>query len=225
MPWSTLKTLPIPFIGPLSPKGIGELLSIFGLFTFMFPSLSGWKQRQAVAVQLSAFILAWDGPKSVCLLIVGFHMLLSGDLGRMGYLAAPVFCAALASVFTHWRACSARPGATSGPLPNPPAPAPTATATPAPETAPPPAARSAAPHRTKCPPPPSARAAAHGPPFLSRRNPRTANASRAKFANSNHPNSASTPIGKPRQRLPQPAVPAPAPASPPPAAAATPETG
>jgi hypothetical protein len=42
-------------------------------------------------------------PEVGLLAVVVVHMLLSGDLGRMGYLAAPAFCAALALVFTHWQ--------------------------------------------------------------------------------------------------------------------------
>ena len=80
-----------------SPKGIGELLSIFGLFTFV-PLLALARQlRNPAAVDaFSTF-----GAAEIALLaVVGAHMLLSGDLGRMGYLAAPVFCALLALIFT-----------------------------------------------------------------------------------------------------------------------------
>ncbi|OGX84002.1 hypothetical protein BEN47_17005 [Hymenobacter lapidarius] len=84
-----------------SAKGLGELLSIFGLFTVVVP-VAFWletrKQRHSVSIFNT---LGWA--ESSLLLIVALHMLLSGDLGRMGYLTAPVFCSALALVFTHWR--------------------------------------------------------------------------------------------------------------------------
>ena len=83
-----------------SPKGLGELLSIFGLYTFI-PALAWWQGNRR---QLSPSLMVPFGWSELSLLlIVGVHMLLSGDLGRMGYLAAPVFCATLALAFTHWR--------------------------------------------------------------------------------------------------------------------------
>jgi hypothetical protein len=83
-----------------SVKGIGELLSIFGLFTFI-PFLARMLQRSPLP---SLGIFSSLGRAEIALLVVvGAHMLLSGDLGRMGYLAAPAFCALLALVFTHWR--------------------------------------------------------------------------------------------------------------------------
>lgn len=83
-----------------SPKGLGELLSIFGLFTFILP-VAFWRARILPNPRRWSACLGqaewwWLG-------IVAVHMLLSGDLGRMGYFAAPVFCTALALVFTHWR--------------------------------------------------------------------------------------------------------------------------
>ncbi|WP_460550537.1 hypothetical protein [Hymenobacter daeguensis] len=84
-----------------SPKGVGELLSIFGLFT-LIPFVARWLEYRRRPIAHSMF----DGlgkPEMGLLTVVGAHMLLSGDLGRMGYLAAPAFCAALALVFTHWR--------------------------------------------------------------------------------------------------------------------------
>lgn len=83
-----------------SVKGIGELLSIFGLFTFIpLLAFAGPSRRIAIAGASSVFGWAEAG----FLVVVAAHMLLSGDLGRMGYLAAPVFCTMLALVFTHWR--------------------------------------------------------------------------------------------------------------------------
>jgi hypothetical protein len=83
-----------------SPKGIGELLSIFGFFTFLVP-VAFWISRQVTP--LSVWHRTLGLPEITLLFIVGIHMALSGDLGRMGYLASPVFCAALALVFTHRR--------------------------------------------------------------------------------------------------------------------------
>jgi len=84
-----------------SPKGLGELLSIFGLFTLLIPAAYWLQNRQR---SYSATFYASLGWADLGLLaVVAIHMLLSGDLGRMGYLAAPVFCSALALVFTHWR--------------------------------------------------------------------------------------------------------------------------
>jgi hypothetical protein len=85
-----------------SPKGIGELLSIFGFITLLLP-LAWWLEKKQPARSVPS-LLAPLGRIEVGLLgVVAVHMLLSGDLGRMGYLSAPAFCAALALVFTHWR--------------------------------------------------------------------------------------------------------------------------
>jgi hypothetical protein len=75
-----------------SPKGLGELLSIFGLFTLpVLLALARPAGRRALASVLGA-AEAW------LLVVVIVHMLLSSELGRMGYLFAPVFTAALALV-------------------------------------------------------------------------------------------------------------------------------
>jgi hypothetical protein len=75
-----------------SPKGLGELLSIFGLFTLpVLAALLRPAGRRALAPVLGA-------AEAAMLLVVAIHMLLSGDLGRMGYLFAPVFTVALALV-------------------------------------------------------------------------------------------------------------------------------
>ncbi len=81
-------------------KGIGELLSIFGLFTLVVPlSILLEKHQSRISADYASL-----GTKEVFLLVVvALHMVLSGDLGRMGYLAAPVFSAALALTFTNWR--------------------------------------------------------------------------------------------------------------------------
>ncbi|GAA4508056.1 hypothetical protein GCM10023172_39580 [Hymenobacter ginsengisoli] len=74
----------------LSVKGIAELFSIFGLFWLpVLAALMRADGRQALAPVLG-------GAEAWLLLVVAVHMLLSGDLGRMGYLLAPAFTAALA---------------------------------------------------------------------------------------------------------------------------------
>ena len=83
-----------------SPKGLGELLSIFGLFTLIPPLALVLQRRMTIAPSLFSTLGRADIGLVV---IVGVHVLLSGDLGRMGYLAVPTFCTMLALVFTHWR--------------------------------------------------------------------------------------------------------------------------
>ena len=87
-----------------SAKGLGELLSIFGFFT-LIPIAAFWQEKSSGKRLLSTptFYATLGWAEVSLLLLVAIHMLLSGDLGRMGYLAAPVFCAVLALVFTHWR--------------------------------------------------------------------------------------------------------------------------
>ena len=87
-----------------SSKGIGELLSVFGFFTFI-PLLTLWlfKNQAAPTATRWAWYHSFNWADGWLLLIVGIHMALSGYLGRMGYLAAPVFTTALALAFTHWR--------------------------------------------------------------------------------------------------------------------------
>lgn len=55
----------------------------------MLAALARPNGRQALAPVLGM-------PEAGLLLVVAIHMLLSGDLGRMGYLLAPVFTAAFA---------------------------------------------------------------------------------------------------------------------------------
>jgi len=75
-----------------SPKGLGELLSIFGLFTLpVLLALVLPAGRRALAP-----VLGWA--EALLLAVVVVHMLLSSELGRMGYLLAPVFTTALALV-------------------------------------------------------------------------------------------------------------------------------
>ncbi len=74
----------------LSVKGVAELFSIFGLFWLpVLAALGRPGGRRALAPVLG-------GPEAGLLAVVAVHMLLSGDLGRMGYLLAPAFTAALA---------------------------------------------------------------------------------------------------------------------------------
>lgn len=84
----------------LSPKGLGELLSIFGFFSILLP-IAVWLDGKLPESTRWSHALGW--PEGLLGLVVFIHMALSGDLGRMGYLAAPVFCAALGLVFTHHR--------------------------------------------------------------------------------------------------------------------------
>ncbi|WP_345073126.1 hypothetical protein [Hymenobacter fastidiosus] len=77
-----------------SVKGAGEVFSIFGFFWLVL--LAGW--RSSRAVRRGPRPLARMGGSLVAVVLV--HMLLSGDLGRMGYLAAPVFAVAFARILT-----------------------------------------------------------------------------------------------------------------------------
>jgi hypothetical protein len=75
-----------------SVKGAGEIFSIFGFFWLVL--LAGWRGRAAAGrpqwVALLGMPALWFG------LVVVVHMLLSSELARMGYLAAPVFAVAMA---------------------------------------------------------------------------------------------------------------------------------
>lgn len=79
----------------LSVKGIGEIFSVFGFFWLVL--LLG---RRGTAAQRAQWLipLGWPGASFVGVVVV--HMFLSGDLGRMGYLAAPVFAVAFALIIT-----------------------------------------------------------------------------------------------------------------------------
>ncbi|MDF7809764.1 hypothetical protein [Hymenobacter sp. YC55] len=76
-----------------SVKGIGEIFSVFGFFWLAL--LLGWRRGQ-VPGWVTQF--GWSGAAFVAVVVV--HMLLSSDLGRMGFLAAPVFAVAFALVLT-----------------------------------------------------------------------------------------------------------------------------
>lgn len=85
-----------------SLKGLGELLSIFGFFTLIVP-VAYWLEKMQKEQAPHPFYGSLGWPEASLLIVVALHMLLSGDLGRMGYLAAPAFCSALALAFTHGR--------------------------------------------------------------------------------------------------------------------------
>ncbi|SHJ83736.1 hypothetical protein SAMN02745146_0305 [Hymenobacter daecheongensis DSM 21074] len=77
-----------------SVKGAGEIFSIFGFFWLVL--LAGLRGRSAVpAGQPALGLAAW-----ALVAVVVVHMLLSSDLGRMGYLAAPVFAASFSRQLT-----------------------------------------------------------------------------------------------------------------------------
>ncbi|UOQ54682.1 hypothetical protein [Hymenobacter cellulosivorans] len=77
----------------LSVKGAGEIFSIFGFFWLVL--LAGWR----FSSQLWLRPLGLGGLALLGVILV--HMLLSGDLGRMGYLASPVFAVVFALLLTH----------------------------------------------------------------------------------------------------------------------------
>ncbi|MDO7877003.1 hypothetical protein Q5H93_19815 [Hymenobacter sp. ASUV-10] len=88
-----------------SPKGIGELLSIFGFFT-LIPAFAFFLKKSRTSTSLSIASEGFNFLKSAdfwFVAIVAIHMLLSGDLGRMGYLAAPLFVVLLANSLKNWR--------------------------------------------------------------------------------------------------------------------------
>ncbi|HLK97825.1 MAG TPA: hypothetical protein VK364_08660 [Hymenobacter sp.] len=80
----------------LSVKGAGEIFSIFGFFWLVL--LVGWRGGSEMRRRWLR-PLGW--PSVGFVLVVLVHMFLSGDLGRMGYLAAPMFAVAFALVLTH----------------------------------------------------------------------------------------------------------------------------
>jgi hypothetical protein len=96
-----LENITYSLLRAASPKGIGELLSIFGLFTLIPGVALVFRKGRAAARQL--WLSSLGKAEAGLLVVVAIHMLLSGDLGRMGYLAAPVFVALLGLFFTHWR--------------------------------------------------------------------------------------------------------------------------
>ncbi|SHL20010.1 hypothetical protein [Hymenobacter psychrotolerans] len=78
-----------------SVKGAGEIFSIFGFFWLAL--LAGSRGLQARQQWLQPLGRAGAGLVAVVLI----HMLLSGDLGRMGYLSAPVFAVAFSLILTY----------------------------------------------------------------------------------------------------------------------------
>lgn len=81
----------------LSVKGIGEIFSVFGFFWLIL--LLGLRGGTARRTQWLT-PLGWSGAAFVGVVLA--HMFLSGDLGRMGYLAAPVFAVAFALILTQY---------------------------------------------------------------------------------------------------------------------------
>lgn len=79
----------------LSVKGAGEIFSIFGFCWLAL--LLGWRRTES---NPAPWWRALGWPAAAFGAVVLVHMFLSGDLGRMGYLAAPVFAVALALVLT-----------------------------------------------------------------------------------------------------------------------------
>jgi hypothetical protein len=79
----------------LSVKGAGEIFSIFGFFWLVV--LAGF--RGDASRKLRQIPPGWGAWALVAVVVV--HMLLSGDLGRMGYLGASVFAVAFARVLTY----------------------------------------------------------------------------------------------------------------------------
>lgn len=78
-----------------SVKGAGEIFSIFGFFWLALLAGQGWavSTRPGWWAPLGRPALGLGG-------VVAVHMLLSGELARMGYLMAPVFAVALARIIT-----------------------------------------------------------------------------------------------------------------------------
>lgn len=78
-----------------SVKGAGELFSVFGFFTLVL--LAGFRGGRAA---ISAWLQPLGWASLGLILVVAVHMLLSGELARMGYLAAPVFAVAFSLILT-----------------------------------------------------------------------------------------------------------------------------
>jgi hypothetical protein len=78
-----------------SVKGAGELFSVFGFFTLIL--LAGLRGGET-AIRAWLQPLGWTSGGLI--LVVAVHMLLSGELARMGYLAAPVFAVAFSLILT-----------------------------------------------------------------------------------------------------------------------------
>ena len=78
-----------------SAHGVGDVFGTFGFFTlFLLAGLFG--NRAAVRGWLRP--VGWGGV--ALLAVVAVHMLLSGDLGRIGYLSSPVFAVAFSLLLT-----------------------------------------------------------------------------------------------------------------------------
>jgi hypothetical protein len=85
-----------------SVKGVGELFSVFGLFTLVI--IMGFTGGKAAR---QSWLPALDWPLLWLLPIVTVHALLSTDIGRMFYLTAPLFAVAMALILDRHPALAA----------------------------------------------------------------------------------------------------------------------
>lgn len=84
--FSTLK-------GIFTAKGIGEIMSVIGVFNLiLILGFTGGKEN------IKKWISYLDAPCLWLLLVVVIHILLSGEAGRMAYLASPAIVIALAVI-------------------------------------------------------------------------------------------------------------------------------
>jgi hypothetical protein len=91
----------------VTAKGLADAASSFGLLWGPVLAALAWPGgRRALAPVLRPAEGWW-------LVVVAVHLLLSGDLGRMGYLAAPVFTGALALALSWLRGALAPAGSAS----------------------------------------------------------------------------------------------------------------
>jgi hypothetical protein len=85
--WNHLENIQYSLSRMMSIKGIGEIFFTFGLFNLLF---FYW----VLNIKSNTFSIS---PVLYCILpIVGIHILLSGDVGRMLYISAPYFCTTFA---------------------------------------------------------------------------------------------------------------------------------
>ncbi|GAB4341143.1 MAG: hypothetical protein Kow0037_27530 [Calditrichia bacterium] len=88
------KNIPYTFFRILSPRGIGEILSIFGILNL---PLLLW------ALEYRQFKNSLDFHIHGVFIVVVIHIFLSGDVGRMLYLAAPVVAVISTLAWEHSR--------------------------------------------------------------------------------------------------------------------------
>lgn len=91
--FSTINNVTYTLNKIFSFRGMGEIFRVWGLFTFIFllGFLGGKSARKSWTSQMDWLSIAF-------IVAVIIHMLLSGDAGRMLYLASPVFAAAIALI-------------------------------------------------------------------------------------------------------------------------------